>query len=165
MTFWRYDATRSRSPATWLTSAPPCSNWRASVRRSFPAEEFDSFNRQIHRYAALVEDAQDYAEHCQFLLEELRAQVEEQTNRNVYILTMFSAVFLPATLIAGIWGMNVGGIPFSSSPNGFWVVGGLIAGFFAMFAAVLFASDLRTSEMMCGQSGSTGRNRGPLARG
>ena len=103
----------------------------------FPADEFDRFNRQIHRYAALVEDAQDYAEHCQFLLEELRAQVEEETNRNIYILTMLSAVLLPATLIAGIWGMNVGGIPFSGSPNGFWVVGGVIATFFALFAIVL----------------------------
>jgi hypothetical protein len=56
----------------------------------FPAEEFDLFNRQIHRYAALVEDAQEYAEHCQFLVEELRAQVEEETNRNLYTLTMFS---------------------------------------------------------------------------
>ena len=66
------------------------------------AAEFDRFNRQIHRYAALVEDAQEYAEHCQFLLEELRAQVEEETNRNLYILTMFSAILLPATLISGI---------------------------------------------------------------
>jgi zinc transporter len=103
----------------------------------FPADEFDRFKRQIHRYAALVEDAHDYAEHCQFLLEELRAQIEEETNRNIYVLTMFSAVFLPATLIAGIWGMNVGGIPFSGSPNGFWVVGGVIAAFFALFAIVL----------------------------
>ena len=63
-------------------------------------DEFDRFNRQIHRYAALVEDAEEYAEHCQFLLEELRAQVEEETNRNLYILTMFSVIFLPATLIA-----------------------------------------------------------------
>ena len=47
-------------------------------------EEFDRFNRQIHRYAALVEDAEEYAEHCQFLLQELRAQVEEETNRNLY---------------------------------------------------------------------------------
>jgi hypothetical protein len=36
-------------------------------------EEFDRFNRQIHRYAVLVEDDEEYAEHCQFLLEELRA--------------------------------------------------------------------------------------------
>ncbi len=104
----------------------------------FPAGEFDGFNRQIHRYAALVEDAQEYAEQCQFLLEELRAQVEEETNRNIYILTMFSAIFLPATLIASIWGMNVAGIPFSGTPNGFWAVGGLIAAAFALVAFVLF---------------------------
>jgi zinc transporter len=102
------------------------------------ADEFDRFNHQIHRYAALVEDAQEYAEHCQFLLEELRAQVEEETNRNLYILTMFSVIFLPATLIASIWGMNVGGIPFSGSPNGFLVVAGLIATVFALVAIVLF---------------------------
>jgi zinc transporter len=103
----------------------------------FPADEFDRFDRQIHRYAALVEDAQDYAEHCQFLLDELRAQVEEQTNRNIFILTMLSAVFLPASLIAGIWGMNVGGTPFSNSPSGFWMVGGLTVGLTALFAIVL----------------------------
>jgi zinc transporter len=104
----------------------------------FSVDEFERFNHQIHRYAALVEDAQEYAEHCQFLLEELRAQVEEETNRNLYILTMFSVIFLPATLIASIWGMNVGGIPFSSSPNGFWVVAGVIAAVFALVAIVLF---------------------------
>ena len=86
----------------------------------------------------MIEDAQENAEHCQHLLEEMRAQVEEQTNRNLYILTMFSVIFLPATLIAGIWGMNVGGIPFSGNPNGFWVVGGLIAAVFALVAIVLF---------------------------
>ena len=101
-------------------------------------EEFDRFNRQIHRYAALVEDAEEYAEHCQFLLEELRAQVEEETNRNLYILTMFSVIFLPATLIASIWGMNVSGIPFSGSPNGFWMVAGIITAIFALVAIVLF---------------------------
>jgi len=72
------------------------------------------------------------------LLEELRAQVEEQTNRNLYILTMFSVRFLPAALIASIWGMNVGGVPFSTSPNGFWVIAGLIAAAFALVAVILF---------------------------
>jgi len=108
-----------------------------------PSDEFDRFDRQIHRYAALVEDAEDYAEHCQFLLEELRAQVEEETNRNLYILTMFSVIFLPATLTASVWGMNVGGVPFSGNPNGFWVVGGLIAAVFALVAIVLFRFRLR----------------------
>ena len=103
-----------------------------------PADEFERFNRQIHRYAALVEDAQEYAEHCQYLVEELRAQVEEETNRNLYTLTMVSVIFLPATLIASIWGMNVGGIPFSGGSNGFWVVAGVIATIFTLFAIVLY---------------------------
>jgi zinc transporter len=104
----------------------------------FPAEEFDRFDRQIHRYAALGEDTQDYAERCQFLVEELRAQVEEETNQNLYTLTMFSVIFLPATLIASVWGMNVSGIPFSGSSNGFWVVAGVIAAIFTLFAIVLY---------------------------
>jgi zinc transporter len=112
----------------------------------FSVDEFDRLNRQIHRYAALVEDAEDYAEHCQFLLEELRAQVEEETNRNLYILTMVSVIFLPATLIASVWGTNVGGIPFSSSPNGFWMVSGLIAAVLALVATVLFR--LRLSRFL-----------------
>jgi zinc transporter len=103
----------------------------------FSADEFDRLNHQIHRYAALVEDAQEFAERCQFLLEELRAQVDEKTSRNLYILTMFSAIFLPATLIASIWGMNVGNIPLSSGPNGFWIVSGLIGASFALVAIVL----------------------------
>jgi hypothetical protein len=51
---------------TWPTSAPQLARERPTL---FSVEEFDRFNRQIHRYAALVEDAQEYAEHCQFLLE------------------------------------------------------------------------------------------------
>ncbi len=39
---------------------------------------------------------------------------------------MFSIVFLPATLMASIWGMNVGlpggGDPASSSDTVFWII-------------------------------------------
>jgi zinc transporter len=104
----------------------------------FSADEFDRLTQQIHRYAALVEDAQEFADQCQFVLEEFRAQIEENTNRNLYILTTLSAIFLPATLIAGIWGMNVSGLPFGTSPHGFWVVGGLIAAVLALVVIVLF---------------------------
>jgi Mg2+ and Co2+ transporter CorA len=34
--------------------------------------------------------------------------------------------------------MNVGGLPFSSSPYGFWAVGGLMAAAFALVAIILF---------------------------
>jgi magnesium transporter len=57
------------------------------------------------------------------------------------ILTVFSIVFLPTTLIASIWGMNVGlpggGSPSSSSDTVFWVIMGasvvLLAGMLGFF--------------------------------
>ena len=39
--------------------------------------------------------------------------------------------------------MNVGGILFSGSPNGFWVVAGLIAVVFALVAIVVFRFRLK----------------------
>jgi hypothetical protein len=41
-------------------------------------------------------------------------------------------------LTPSVWGMNVGGIPFSDSSNGFWVVAGVIAAIFTLFAIVLY---------------------------
>jgi zinc transporter len=31
-------------------------------------------------------------------------------------------VLLPTTIISGLFGMNVGGIPLAESPHGFWTV-------------------------------------------
>ena len=47
----------------------------------------------------------------------------DQTNRNLQVLAIVTAVFLPASLIAAIFGMNVGGLPFVSDSSGFvWVL-------------------------------------------
>ena len=63
------------------------------------------------------------------------AEALEQTNESVIahrfndilrILTVLSIIFLPATLIASVWGMNVGlpggGDPASSSHTVFWII-------------------------------------------
>lgn len=70
------------------------------------------------------------------LQEEIAARVGEATNRNLFLLSMISAALLPITLITGIFGMNVGGLPFSSHPHGFgWVMLGMLA---AVFAAIVW---------------------------
>jgi len=43
-------------------------------------------------------------------------------NRRLYVLSIIAAVFLPLTLVSGMLGMNVGGVPASDEPLGFWVV-------------------------------------------
>src|SRR3954454_6695001 len=83
------------------------------------------------------DDVVDASERIWDMLENYKEVVEalEDTNESVIahrfndvlrILTVFSIVFLPATLIASIWGMNVGlpggGDPATSSLAVFWLV-------------------------------------------
>ena len=69
------------------------------------------------------------------LQEEIAARVGEATNRSLFLLSMMSAALLPITLITGIFGMNVGGLPFVSHPHGFgWVMVGMLGALFVTIA-------------------------------
>jgi magnesium transporter len=56
------------------------------------------------------------------LLETYRGAVADQTNEIMRVLTVFSAILLPLTLITGIWGMNFSRIPGADAPRGFWIL-------------------------------------------
>jgi zinc transporter len=68
-------------------------------------------------------------ERARVLQEEVSAQVAEETNRNLSALTIVTILFLPPTVIAGYFGMNLKGIPFGEGEAGFWagVVTSLVA--------------------------------------
>lgn len=68
------------------------------------------------------------------VLESYRSAVAERTNEVMKVLTVFSAVLLPLSLIAGLWGMNVANLPGSSWRWGFVV----LLGFMAMLALGLW---------------------------
>ena len=60
---------------------------------------------------------------CYELLDELDAlERREVANHNLYILSIVTAIFLPMTLIIGIFGMNVAGLPGIQDPAAFWWV-------------------------------------------
>jgi magnesium transporter len=98
------------------------------------------------------DDLVDASERIWDVLDNYKEVVEalETTNEQVLshrfndvlrILTVFSIVFLPATLIASLWGMNVGlpggGNPATSSDSDFWIIViasvALIAGLLGFF--------------------------------
>jgi magnesium transporter len=95
--------------------------------------------RMLERY---IDDIVDASERVWDLLDNYKEVIEalEQTNESVIshrqqyriqILTVFSVIFLPLTLLSGIFGMN-----FAFSSAGFIVVLSLIAGLF--LAALAF---------------------------
>lgn len=61
-------------------------------------------------------------EHCgtlQGALSDLQAQ---RMNDALYLLSLYTALFLPMGVLTGLLGINVAGIPGEKSPLGFWIV-------------------------------------------
>ncbi len=52
------------------------------------------------------------------LREELDLQAVQRTNQNLYVLSVMTALLLPATLVTGLFGMNTGGLPWAHTPFG-----------------------------------------------
>jgi len=67
-------------------------------------------------------------------------QVQDKTNNRLKVLTIISAIFLPLTLIAGIYGMNFQYMPELDDHYSYFVVVGLM---FVIALAMLFFFYLR----------------------
>ena len=66
------------------------------------------------------------------LQEEVTLKMAEATNRHLEVLAIVATVFLPATLVAGIFGMNVKGLPLTAVAYGFIGAMGIIGGVSAL---------------------------------
>jgi zinc transporter len=86
--------------------------------------------RGVHdEFAFAIDEAVAVYERAKVLQEELASRLAEATGRNLYVLTICTIVFLPMTLITGIFGMNVVGMPGvgdRASTGSFWWVMALI---------------------------------------
>ncbi len=65
------------------------------------------------------QEVQAAEQRARLLQDEIVSKLTTETNRQLYVLTILSTLLLPPTLITGVFGMNVGGLPFSEGPSGF----------------------------------------------
>jgi Mg2+ and Co2+ transporter CorA len=87
--------------------------------------------RLVQRLDALDQEVIAAQERARLLQDEISARLSEESARNLNALSILTALFLPATLVTGIFGMNTTGLPFSDSGHGtVWAValGALAAG-------------------------------------
>lgn len=62
------------------------------------------------------------------LADEINNLMAEATNRRAYQMSVMALLFLPASFLTGLFGINLGGIPGAESPTAFWVFcGSLVA--------------------------------------
>jgi zinc transporter len=78
--------------------------------------------RLSHRALTLYHDGEQLQARTRLLQDELMAKLTMQSNQLLYVLSVMTAVLLPMTIISGLFGMNVGGLPLVGTPIGFWVV-------------------------------------------
>jgi zinc transporter len=103
-----------------LLSRPPA--WVA-------VEDVQDLRESAEEFSVAVADSAALGERVKLLQEELAATVNERTGRTLFVLTVVTVLALPINLLAGLFGMNVGGIPFAENPTGFWTVLGTLVTF------------------------------------
>lgn len=93
--------------------------------------------KELERLDTIAQDLQFSYDRARLLQEEIAGRISVSTNRNLYFLSIVTTIFLPITLITGIFGMNVGGVPWLEAPLGFlWVLLGMAATIAAAIAVL-----------------------------
>ncbi|MBN2872442.1 MAG: zinc transporter ZntB [Halothiobacillaceae bacterium] len=83
---------------------------------------------QADALTRLVEDLDMARERGAMIHEQLLTRLSDQLNTRMYLLSIVAAIFLPLGFITGLFGINVGGMPWVDTPMGFWWVVSLVAG-------------------------------------
>jgi magnesium transporter len=100
------------------------------ARREFAAitDEMSYRFRDVYDHVVrLTEEAMLFQDRVTGILEVNLATVSNRLNQVMKVLTVMSTIFLPLTVLTGMWGMNV---PLPALPGGpdaqFWWVGGIM---------------------------------------
>lgn len=115
ITFRRYF-----SPQRDVTGAFALSNlpWIEPLHLRDLHESHDRLTRYLEELDAL-------RDRTQIVQDALNSQLTEQLNRNIFILSGVSAIFMPLSFVSGLFGMNVGGIPGANYIYSFSILAGL----------------------------------------
>ena len=72
------------------------------------------------KFARMTEELEAVRERSALLHEQITDLRSEQLDQRSLYIGVLAFIFLPLTYITGLFGMNVGGIPFAEDPLGFW---------------------------------------------
>jgi zinc transporter len=106
-----------------LLQHPP--RWIAEV-------DVQELRQSSEEFTVVLRDMATLQERIKLLQEEIAAEVNESNNRSLFVLTIVTVLALPINIIAGLLGMNVGGVPLAQHPNGFWIVVVIVLSFTAL---------------------------------
>ena len=77
----------------------------------------------------VLHDMSSLQERIKLLQEEIAAGVNEDNAKSLFVLTVVTVLALPINILAGLFGMNLGGVPLADNPHGFWIVVAIVVTF------------------------------------
>ena len=89
------------------------------LRRVTLGDDADYWNELYNRLTRNLEELELVRERISLIQEAEHRRITERMNKTMYILGIITGFFLPMSFVAGLLGINVGGIPGSSAPHGF----------------------------------------------
>lgn len=100
--------------------------------------DLEELRQATEEFHVAINDMAALQERIKLLQEDIAGRVAEANNRSLFVLTVVTVLALPINIIAGLMGMNVGGVPLNEHPHGFWIVVAIIASFTALAAWLAF---------------------------
>ncbi|WP_419828518.1 transporter [Methylobacterium sp.] len=90
----------------------------ASANEEVPDAAIAAATRIAQRLDALDRDMVLLADRSRLMQEELSSYLAQASNRQLYMLSVLTALFLPPTLVTGLFGMNTKGLPLTDNETG-----------------------------------------------
>jgi len=91
-------------------------------------EERARLSETANQMTRNIEDIDEFRERAQVIQEEIGLFYNRRLTRSTFVITLAASVLVPLNLVAGLFGMNVGGIPGKDSPYAFWLIAALFIG-------------------------------------
>lgn len=79
------------------------------------------------RVVRALEELDSMRERLSVVRDEMTNALSERLNRNLYLLSLISAVFLPLGFLTGLFGVNLAGMPGADWSSAFWMFSGALA--------------------------------------
>ncbi|QCD76610.1 uncharacterized protein LOC114188037 [Vigna unguiculata] len=86
---------------------------KCSSKKWFATDDFNSLEELIGRLRRMKENVGFIVNRVTAIQAGLDSWQSEQINRKLYYLSFLSIIFLPLSIVTGVFGMNVGGVPWT----------------------------------------------------
>ena len=90
----------------------------------------NTHKRHLHenqdRLTRYVEELDAIRERAQIVKDELTTALSDALNKNMYVLSVIAAIFLPLGFLTGLLGINIGGMPGADNDQAFWIFSGML---------------------------------------